>query len=182
MYYKWTGFANRVQLMCSELRAHRLTVFSLIFSLLISLSFRPFFSISLPSLFLSPVPQPLPSPSFSGSQLYESSMSESEWASPLEAVNTLSTPAERWHLDVLDSKLLLFHDATRCNYSNIFALYPAAPATVKRRSWWDPGGAETSVSLSLPDLCKDRLTDRSEVKGTVQRETKGAIQTCPKIQ
>ncbi|KAJ4926338.1 hypothetical protein JOQ06_008517, partial [Pogonophryne albipinna] len=32
------------------------------------------------------------------------------------------------------------------------------------RSWWDPGGAETSVSQSLPDLSgKDRLTDRSEV-------------------
>lgn len=110
-------------------------------------------------LSLSPVPQPLLSPSFSGSQLYKGVwVRVSEWVSTLEAVNTLSTPAEHWHLDVLDSKLLLFHDATRCNYSNIFALYPAAPATVKMRSWWDPGGAETSV----PPISLQRQTNRQE--------------------
>lgn len=147
-------------------------------------SFRPFFISPTPSfasLLLSPVPQPLLSPSFSGSQLYKRSMSESEWVSTLEAVNTLSTPAERWHLDVLDSKLLLFHDATRCNYSNIFALYPAAPATVKRRSWWDPGGAETSVSQSLPDLLQKTDWQTGARRGDgAQRENRGSHSNMPK--
>lgn len=132
---------------------------------------RLFFSSSSPSLCCdsSPsFPQPLLPPSFFGSQLCEGVWaSERARASTLEAVNNLSTPAERWHLDVLDSKLLLFHDATRCNYSNIFVLYPAVTATVKRRSWWNAGGAETSVLQSLPDLCRDRLTDRSWVGGAV---------------
>lgn len=171
--------ANRVQLM-SQGWEHAdwlsLAYFHCSFLSFCSFYLPPF---SFTSLFLSPVPQPLLSPSFSGSQLYKG-VWVSEWVSTLEAVNTLSTPAERWHLDVLDSKLLLFHDATRCNYSNIFALYPAAPATVKRRSWWDPGGAETSVSQSLPDLCKDRLTDRSEVGDRVLRENRGSHSNMPK--
>lgn len=135
-------------------------------TLLSLFSLHIFFFISLPFLLLppTPIPQPLLPPSFSGSQLYKGvRVRASEWVSTLEAVNNLSTPAERWHLDVLDSKLLLFHDATRCNYSNIFVLYPAVTATVKRRSWWNAGGAETSVLQSLPDLCGDRLTDRSWV-------------------
>lgn len=153
--------ANRVQLM-SRSWEHA-DWLSLAYFHCSFLSFCPFYlppSLSLPSF--SPL---FPNLSCLPLSLGVNFIKEYEWVSTLEAVNTLSTPAERWHLDVLDSKLLLFHDATRCNYSNIFALYPAAPATVKRRSWWDPGGAETSVSQSLPDLCKDRLTDGSEVGG-----------------
>lgn len=152
--------ANRVQLMSSGSECSNWL--SLAYFHCIFFSSSPFLCCdSSPS-----VPQPLLPPSFSGSQLCEGVRARaSERVSTLEAVNNLSTPAERWHLDVLDSKLLLFHDATRCNYSNIFVRYPAVTATVKRRSWRNAGGAETSVLQSLPDLCGDRLTDRSWVGG-----------------
>lgn len=170
--------ANRVQLMPrSSECAHWLSLayfcFAHFTSLLLLTPLLLFYFL----LSFSSVPQPRLSPSFSGSQLYKGVwLRVSEWVSTLEAVNTLSTPAERWHLDVLDSKLLLFHDATRCNYSNIFALYPAAPATVKRvGSWrsWD-------ISLSVPSRsCKDRLTD-SNWGDQVQSEKRGSHSSIPK--
>lgn len=132
----------------------KLTLFSL---------FSPaYFSLHLPSFAVTLPPPQSPNLCCLPLSLEVNFVKECERVSTLEAVNNLSTPVERCrHLDVLDSKLLLFHDATRCNYSNIFVLYPAVTATVKRRSWRNTGGAETSVLQSLPDLCRDRLTDRS---------------------
>lgn len=108
------------------------------------------------------------------------SLSECEWVSTLKAVNTLSTPAERWHPDVLDSRLLLFHDATRCNYSNTFELNPAAPATVKKAfllgSWrsWD-------ISPTVPPRSLQRQTDRQErVQREKQKEPLRRAQRCSK--
>lgn len=157
---------NRVQLMSWS--SERADWLSLAYFLLAHFSlFSPFYlpPFSFTSLFLSPVPQPLLSPSFSGSQLYKGVwVRASEWALWRQSIPYQLLP----NADTLTS-------LTANDY--FFMTQPGAITATSLRcillllqlsercSWWDPGGAETSVSQSLPDLCKDRLTDRKPDRG-----------------